>query len=136
MNKVMSLGRIWGGRLVCLERSRLLEFCLKMFSVMCIDTVCAVDSTVGMDHAHGAGGAREAEAQAVTDPIIIWWTPFTGEKGRSKMCGKVKCFFTVDRHYQNHPQTKVGPSAVCANIHIPGHSESQHIPSQHPMPFI
>ncbi|XP_033644405.1 alpha-(1,3)-fucosyltransferase 10-like [Asterias rubens] len=40
-------------------------------------------------------------------PIILWWTPFTGERGQVKQCGKDECFFTVDRHFRNHPQTKV-----------------------------
>ena len=40
-------------------------------------------------------------------PVIIWWTGFTGERGRIKRCGNVKCFFTVDRKYKDHPGTKV-----------------------------
>ncbi|XP_070544298.1 alpha-(1,3)-fucosyltransferase 10-like, partial [Ptychodera flava] len=40
-------------------------------------------------------------------PIILWWTGFTGERGKVKTCGEDKCFFTVDRHFQHHPRTKV-----------------------------
>ncbi|KAK3091428.1 hypothetical protein FSP39_019817 [Pinctada imbricata] len=45
--------------------------------------------------------------EKIDDPIIIWWTGFTGERGRVKQCGKDQCFFTVNRHYRNHPKTKV-----------------------------
>ena len=41
------------------------------------------------------------------DPIIIWWTPFTGERGKSRKCGENSCFFTVDRFFKNHKNTKV-----------------------------
>ncbi|XP_038062040.1 LOW QUALITY PROTEIN: alpha-(1,3)-fucosyltransferase 10-like [Patiria miniata] len=40
-------------------------------------------------------------------PIILWWTPFTAERGKVKACGENKCFFTVDRHFKDHPKTKV-----------------------------
>ncbi|XP_013395516.1 alpha-(1,3)-fucosyltransferase 10 [Lingula anatina] len=40
-------------------------------------------------------------------PVLVWWTPFTGEKGRVKSCGDVKCFFTVNRTYKDHPRAKV-----------------------------
>ncbi|XP_071107003.1 alpha-(1,3)-fucosyltransferase 10-like [Haliotis cracherodii] len=43
----------------------------------------------------------------INKPIILWWTPFTGEKGIYKKCGNVKCFFTVRRAYRNHPMTSV-----------------------------
>ncbi|XP_064653298.1 alpha-(1,3)-fucosyltransferase 10-like isoform X2 [Lineus longissimus] len=42
----------------------------------------------------------------ITHPIIIWWTPFTGEPGRVKKCGDVSCFFTVKRKYAAHKKTK------------------------------
>ncbi|XP_019630140.1 PREDICTED: alpha-(1,3)-fucosyltransferase 10-like [Branchiostoma belcheri] len=40
-------------------------------------------------------------------PIILWWTPFTGERGKVKQCKLGKCFFTVDRHFKDHPKTQV-----------------------------
>ena len=51
-----------------------------------------------------------ASKLAVPHPIILWWTPFTGERGRVKKCrnanrGDDQCFFTVDRHFQHHPNT-------------------------------
>lgn len=50
---------------------------------------------------------KKKSEEKITEPIILWWTPFTGERGRYKKCGNVNCFFTVDRHYMNNPQTKV-----------------------------
>ncbi|XP_071483635.1 alpha-(1,3)-fucosyltransferase 10-like [Diadema antillarum] len=41
----------------------------------------------------------------IKHPIIIWWTPFTGERGKVKQCGTDKCFFTVDHHFQHHQNT-------------------------------
>ncbi|XP_050394323.1 alpha-(1,3)-fucosyltransferase 10 [Patella vulgata] len=43
----------------------------------------------------------------INQPIILWWTPFTGEKGRYKTCGDNKCFFSVNRHLKDHPKTQV-----------------------------
>nr|XP_022313367.1 alpha-(1,3)-fucosyltransferase 10-like [Crassostrea virginica] len=50
---------------------------------------------------------KKRSQEKITEPIIIWWTPFTGERGSYRKCGNVKCFFTVNRHYMNNPQTKV-----------------------------
>ncbi|XP_041485656.1 alpha-(1,3)-fucosyltransferase 10-like [Lytechinus variegatus] len=41
----------------------------------------------------------------VPHPIIIWWTPFTGQRGQVTKCGNNQCFFTIDRHFQHHPNT-------------------------------
>lgn len=41
----------------------------------------------------------------VPHPIIMWWTPFTGQRGQVKKCGNDQCFFTIDRHFQHHPNT-------------------------------
>ncbi|XP_052068276.1 alpha-(1,3)-fucosyltransferase 10-like [Mytilus californianus] len=40
--------------------------------------------------------------ETVTEPIILWWTPFTGDAGLYKKCGDVKCFFTNNRLYKDH----------------------------------
>ncbi|XP_035668626.1 alpha-(1,3)-fucosyltransferase 10-like [Branchiostoma floridae] len=40
-------------------------------------------------------------------PIILWWTPLTGERGKVKQCDLGRCFFTVDRHFKDHPKTQV-----------------------------
>jgi len=38
-------------------------------------------------------------------PVMIWWTPFTGDDGLQQ-CGQYKCFFTNDRAYRHHPMTR------------------------------
>ena len=38
-------------------------------------------------------------------PIMIWWTPFTGDDG-VQQCGDHKCFVTNDRKYRAHPSVK------------------------------
>lgn len=43
----------------------------------------------------------------VKDPVILWWTPFTKQVGRSRMCGKRSCFFTEDRLFFNHSRLHV-----------------------------
>jgi hypothetical protein len=43
----------------------------------------------------------------VEDLVVLWWTPFTGQKGAVRNCGAVKCFFTEDRRFSNHNLTKV-----------------------------
>lgn len=45
--------------------------------------------------------------EKVLYPILLWWTPFTGDPGTARKCGQNMCFFTVDKHYYRHPQTKV-----------------------------
>ncbi|XP_054711973.1 alpha-(1,3)-fucosyltransferase 10-like [Uloborus diversus] len=39
-------------------------------------------------------------------PILLWWTPFTGESGAFKRCGKEICFFTEQRKYFTDDLTK------------------------------
>ncbi|KAG8454398.1 hypothetical protein GDO86_000862 [Hymenochirus boettgeri] len=39
-------------------------------------------------------------------PILLWWSPLTGEKGRLSQCGRDTCFFTINRTYYQHPMTK------------------------------
>jgi hypothetical protein len=43
----------------------------------------------------------------VEDLVVLWWTPFTGQKGAVRNCGTVKCFFTEDRRFNKHNLTKV-----------------------------
>ncbi|XP_012559412.1 alpha-(1,3)-fucosyltransferase 10 isoform X1 [Hydra vulgaris] len=38
-------------------------------------------------------------------PFILWWTPFTGEKGKLKKCFIGECYFTIDRQLYNHNAT-------------------------------
>ncbi|KAL2100273.1 hypothetical protein ACEWY4_004667 [Coilia grayii] len=39
-------------------------------------------------------------------PVIVWWSPLTGEQGRLGECGSNKCFFTVNRSFYSHPSTQ------------------------------
>ncbi|XP_066471415.1 alpha-(1,3)-fucosyltransferase 10 [Tiliqua scincoides] len=39
-------------------------------------------------------------------PVLLWWSPLTGETGRLGQCGQETCFFTINRTYQHHPMTK------------------------------
>lgn len=35
-------------------------------------------------------------------PVMLWWTPFTGDDGLQE-CGEYKCYFTNDRKFRSHP---------------------------------
>ncbi|KAK7812173.1 hypothetical protein U0070_014764 [Myodes glareolus] len=39
-------------------------------------------------------------------PIVLWWSPLTGETGRLGQCGTDACFFTINRTFQHHHMTK------------------------------
>ncbi|CAI5796704.1 alpha-(1,3)-fucosyltransferase 10 [Podarcis lilfordi] len=39
-------------------------------------------------------------------PILLWWSPLTGETGRLGRCGQDTCFFTINRTYQHNSMTK------------------------------
>ncbi|XP_068127254.1 alpha-(1,3)-fucosyltransferase 10 [Hyperolius riggenbachi] len=39
-------------------------------------------------------------------PIMLWWSPLTGENGRLGKCGENSCFFTINRTFLHHPMTK------------------------------
>ncbi|XP_025788912.1 GDP-fucose protein O-fucosyltransferase 3 isoform X1 [Herpailurus yagouaroundi] len=39
-------------------------------------------------------------------PIMLWWSPLTGETGRLGQCGADACFFTINRTYLHHHMTK------------------------------
>ncbi|CAH1793923.1 unnamed protein product [Owenia fusiformis] len=52
-------------------------------------------------------GEEKATKEDIQHPIILWWTPFTGDPGSTKKCGTNECYFTVDRHYRHHKNTKV-----------------------------
>ncbi|GFN94943.1 alpha-(1,3)-fucosyltransferase 10 [Plakobranchus ocellatus] len=41
-----------------------------------------------------------------TDPIIMWWTEFTRESGKARLCGDKRCFFTNNRSYKDHKNMK------------------------------
>ncbi|XP_063067381.1 alpha-(1,3)-fucosyltransferase 10 isoform X2 [Engraulis encrasicolus] len=39
-------------------------------------------------------------------PVVVWWSPLTGEQGRLGECGANRCFFTINRSYYSHPSTQ------------------------------
>ncbi|XP_004592763.2 alpha-(1,3)-fucosyltransferase 10 [Ochotona princeps] len=39
-------------------------------------------------------------------PVMLWWSPLTGETGRLGQCGADTCFFTINRTYLHHPMTR------------------------------
>ncbi|XP_069781915.1 alpha-(1,3)-fucosyltransferase 10 isoform X1 [Narcine bancroftii] len=50
--------------------------------------------------------AKKDSNMAMECPIILWWSPLTGELGRLGQCGADTCFFTVNRTYRDHHMTR------------------------------
>lgn len=57
---------------------------------------------------NGTRGNERSDETGNTDnidiPIILWWTPFTKQTGRTRNCGGCHCFFTEDRKFFSHEQ--------------------------------
>ncbi|XP_056593528.1 alpha-(1,3)-fucosyltransferase 10 [Triplophysa dalaica] len=51
-------------------------------------------------------GKRTPKASDVQDPVIVWWSPVSGEQGRVADCGRNRCVFTTNRSHHSHPQTR------------------------------
>ena len=51
------------------------------------------------------------------DPVLLWWTGFTGELGTTKSCGDVKCFVTVKRKYLKEKRTQVSRMKLTVSSH-------------------
>ncbi|KAM5275136.1 GDP-fucose protein O-fucosyltransferase 3 isoform 5-T11 [Hipposideros larvatus] len=49
---------------------------------------------------------RKATLDTDKYPIMLWWSPLTGESGRLGQCGADACFFTINRTYVRHHMTK------------------------------
>lgn len=49
---------------------------------------------------------RKNQLETDSYPIMLWWSPLTGETGRLGQCGADECFFTINRTYLHHPMTK------------------------------
>nr|CAD7586276.1 unnamed protein product [Timema genevievae] len=58
------------------------------------------------DHTIGPGDGFNYFVTYISVPTILWWTPFTGNKGSIKKCGPFECHFTENRKFQHHPSTK------------------------------
>ena len=55
-------------------------------------------------------GSGFSTTEQEESPVILWFTPFTGESGRFKTCGESTCFFTDNRTYLSHARTRVNKS--------------------------
>ncbi|XP_039614703.1 alpha-(1,3)-fucosyltransferase 10 isoform X1 [Polypterus senegalus] len=42
----------------------------------------------------------------ISYPILVWWSPLTGETGRIGKCGEDTCFFTINQTFYNHKMTQ------------------------------
>ncbi|CAJ0940636.1 unnamed protein product [Ranitomeya imitator] len=49
---------------------------------------------------------RKLEHAVGNYPVMLWWSPLTGETGRLGQCGGETCFFTINRTYLRNPSTK------------------------------
>lgn len=49
---------------------------------------------------------RKTQRDTESYPIMLWWSPLTGETGRLGQCGADACFFTINRTFLHHPMTK------------------------------
>lgn len=60
---------------------------------------------------------RKTHLEPESYPIMLWWSPLTGETGRLGQCGADVCFFTINRTFLHHPMTKAflfyGKGGVC-----------------------
>lgn len=53
---------------------------------------------------------RQNSFKTVSDvnhyPVLLWWSPLTGETGRLGQCGEDVCFFTINKTYQHNQMTR------------------------------
>lgn len=49
---------------------------------------------------------RKKTSDGDSYPVMLWWSPLTGETGRLGQCGADMCFFTINHTYLHHPMTK------------------------------
>ncbi|XP_044161092.1 alpha-(1,3)-fucosyltransferase 10 [Bufo gargarizans] len=50
--------------------------------------------------------SRKLENGLGSYPILLWWSPLTGETGKLGRCGEETCLFTINRTYLQNPMTK------------------------------
>lgn len=51
-------------------------------------------------------GNFRTESDANQYPILLWWSPLTGDTGRLGQCGEDVCFFTINKTYQHNQMTR------------------------------
>ncbi|MXQ84187.1 hypothetical protein E5288_WYG014208 [Bos mutus] len=122
------------GSMVRIQRGKLLAFCLcvmaTVFLLITLQVVVELGKFEGKKfksshlkdghaqteaeplHLHpfvnreGLALNREKALAADGFPIMLWWSPLTGETGRLGQCGADACFFTINRTYLHHHRTK------------------------------
>lgn len=120
--------------MVRIQRGKLLAFCLcvmaTVFLLITLQVVVELGKFEGkkFKNSHLKDGRAEMEAEplhlrpffkrggltlnrkrtlaADGFPIMLWWSPLTGENGRLGQCGADACFFTINRTYLHHHRTK------------------------------
>ncbi|KAI4529610.1 hypothetical protein MG293_020288 [Ovis ammon polii] len=120
--------------MVRIQRGKLLAFCLcvmaTVFLLITLQVVVELGKFEGkkFKNSHLKDGRAEMEAEplhlrpffkrggptlnrkktlaADGFPIMLWWSPLTGETGRLGQCGADACFFTINRTYIHHHRTK------------------------------
>lgn len=120
--------------MVRIQRGKLLAFCLcvmaTVFLLITLQVVVELGKFEGkkFKNSHLKDGHAQMEAEplhlhpffnregltlnrkktlaADSFPIMLWWSPLTGETGRLGQCGADACFFTINRTYLHHHRTK------------------------------
>uniref|UniRef100_A0A4W2DSA8 GDP-fucose protein O-fucosyltransferase n=1 Tax=Bos indicus x Bos taurus TaxID=30522 RepID=A0A4W2DSA8_BOBOX len=120
--------------MVRIQRGKLLAFCLcvmaTVFLLITLQVVVELGKFEGkkFKNSHLKDGHAQMEAEplhlhpffnregltlnrkktlaADSFPIMLWWSPLTGETGRLSQCGADACFFTINRTYLHHHRTK------------------------------
>ncbi|KAM8983889.1 GDP-fucose protein O-fucosyltransferase 3 isoform 1-T3 [Ara ararauna] len=54
----------------------------------------------------GLHSSFKTESDVNRYPVLLWWSPLTGEKGRLGQCGEDVCFFTINKTYQHNGMTR------------------------------
>ncbi|XP_075718174.1 GDP-fucose protein O-fucosyltransferase 3 [Rhinoderma darwinii] len=69
------------------------------------DTNQQKQSSLLLNGLHESIFYRKLKHEVGTYPIMLWWSPLTGENGRLGQCGGETCFFTINRTYLQNPMT-------------------------------
>lgn len=93
----------------CNTRRFVVRACFVLVSVLlfsyCLSFVLFTDwerEQLYKSKPEGGGHRYTGKHEDIKVPVILWWTPFTKEPGRTKACGNRSCFFTEDRAFFNH----------------------------------
>lgn len=92
-------------RSVCLQT--VWDVCVQWASAV-VSSCLSLQVVEELGRVEQAHSRRQVPGQAPEGPypVVVWWSPLTAELGRLGRCGRNRCFFTVNRSYHSHPQTK------------------------------